>query len=151
MKFCSITIKINAFLFSLISFTHFYNCANFEDFYLANYCKSTRDVMHYLIQLRKTGHLKGRLVSIGTHRIFTPMLNFYIVKYGVKWLRPLRYREDLWGDFDYYYLCAKNSRFLEKPEMIKDLMIVGQHYSGNHLKVLKVFQETGSYLAIPVK
>ena len=138
-------------LFTFISFTHFYNCANFEDFYLANYCKSTRDVIRYLVQLHKGERLKDASVSIGTHRIFTPMLNFYITKYGVHWLKFLPYRENLRGDFDYYYLCAKNSRFLEKPEMVKDLLIVGQHYSSSHLKVIKIFPESGSYLAIPQK
>jgi len=69
----------------------------------------------------------------------------------VHWLKFLPYRENLRGDFDYYYLCAKNSRFLEKPEMVKDLLIVGQHYSSSHLKVIKIFPESGSYLAIPQK
>ena len=127
-------------LFAIISTAHFIHCANLRNFYgmWGAYSESSRDVIEYLMQARKTEQLKSHSVSIGTHRAYTPMLNFYITKYDVKWLKRLAYRQDLRQHFNYYYLLPNHDGFFEEHEMDKELKAA---FLGKHLKVLKVFPE----------
>jgi len=137
-------------LFSVISTAHFAYCANLKHCYgIQAYCESSRDVIKYLMQSHKMEHLQSQSVSIGTHRDFTPMLNFYMTKYNVQWLKPLPYYHDLRDNFDYYFLSVNNDGFVEKHEMDSELM-AASHDKGLEVffKVLKVFPD-GTRLLYP--
>jgi len=129
---------------AFISLIHFVRTANLRDFYrIGAYEESSREAIDYLIELHKSEQLKDRSISIATHRNFTPLLDFYIIKKNVKWLKILPYQEDLRCKFDYYYLSGNNDGFLEKSEMDAEQKTA---FIGKHLEIFKVFQD-GAYLA----
>lgn len=126
-----------------VVFAHFLSCINFEDYHLQNYCKPVPKVLEYIVNDRRGQELGPRSVRIGAHRLYTPMLNFYILKDDVRWLAFLPYHPDLNEDYDYYLLSPESAE--HNKQLQEDL----QKVSKKNLKTVMAFPAPKSYLALP--
>ncbi|OGW80516.1 MAG: hypothetical protein A3G33_09550 [Omnitrophica bacterium RIFCSPLOWO2_12_FULL_44_17] len=122
---------------ALISIGYFISCANVKEHYGKNGADIDR-LMNDVLSLRKAGILAKTPVEIGSDWPDSPMINFYIIKNKMDWTRPLpRYQnfDQIQKRFDCYYLRKRDELFIKT----------------HRLKIIKHYELSDSYLAIPVE
>jgi hypothetical protein len=131
-RFIGMSINFLYYIFSFIFIVHFISCFNFTHFVSWKYDASTKDMMRIVMKTNKGKKLEKDSVKMGITWGFEPSINYYRGKNKLTWLKPVN-RNSPDGKYDYYYLHEADREILKKHK----------------LRVIKKFDLSGSYLAIP--
>ena len=136
-------IALNIILGFLTGF-HFLHSQNINKYYMDNDNGSTREAVDLVKKLTQHRNDKDRSISVGTHWIFTPQWNFYILKNHLTWIKIMPYCQDLKHNYDFYYLYTQKQMPFD-PNIENDLSMIKE----KDLKIIHRFKHLGTYLAVP--
>lgn len=129
----------------LLTSAHFYNSMDSKRVYICPYAADTREMLQDVRVIRQSQGKLQAPARIATHWLFSPMVNFYIMKDKMTWLKPLPYRPVVYGDEDYFYFFSAESPYVKGDADIEDDL---KSSSNLDLKVVNDYETTKTYLAI---
>ncbi|MFH1782843.1 MAG: glycosyltransferase family 39 protein [Candidatus Omnitrophota bacterium] len=136
-----ILINILSCLMTLVLLVHFAGCLNFTHYFMWKTDADVKEMMKYLIEINKDKHLKDNSVRMGIHWIYDPCINFYKVRYGLRWLMWVDRGGFAGRKFDYYYYYDYTKNPIHN---LKERQGMPQN-----IKIIKKFEVSNTCLAIP--
>lgn len=132
-KLLTTALTVPTLFFMLV---HFSYCLNFQYFNISRWSTDAREAVHAMMNLTVPEKKKLRdSVTVRTHWLYTPMINFYREKYRLYWLEFCSYRQGLKHGYDYYYfdpsLTSSPDPFLQSDfrEIASNDVVIVERFS----------------------
>jgi hypothetical protein len=116
---------------------YYISSIQFKYYYTWHYDKNSKEAFAALIENYKNSG-KTNKITVGVSWILEPSFNFYRTKYKADFIPPIT-RETTNKAYDYYYIFTN----FDNIGKIEDMQQIKTKY---HLKILKHFEDTDSYL-----
>lgn len=131
-------------LLTLLVLMHFFWSADLKYVHNCPYTADTREMLQDIKAIRLEQGKTLERTALATHWMFSPVINFYIMKEQLAWLRILPYRPSVQGDEEYFYFFSAESPYVQsEPDLQADIRNLGSL----DVSIVKEYETTKTYLA----